>query len=371
SIWATATNVGHVYYDSIVMLVFLLLGARYFEVASRKRAFESVDRINSHVPPTANRWSDAGLESVPAVQLTAGDRVLIRPGETVPADGKVIDGYSTVDESLLTGESAPVTRCVGDQVVGGSINVETPLSVVVTALGDASVMATVQRLIDRAQSTKPTLVTVTDRLAVVFVTVVLVLAASAGIFWWYADSNRWLEITVAMLVVSCPCALSLATPTTFTAALLRLYRGGVLPVRNSALETLARADHIVFDKTGTLTAPEVHLHSLSATSGMSRDRLIRYAAALEVHSAHPIAVAIRRIAQGVELPTVTEPRATPGGGVSGIVDGRRIAIGTARYVGDQLGLGGDIVEPPHGVVLATETGVIGRFDLMVILAPTP
>ena len=129
SIWATATNVGHVYYDSIVMLVFLLLGARYFEVVSRKRALESVERINSHVPPMANLWSDTGLDSVPAVQLTEGDRVLVRPGETVPADGKVIDGHSTVDESLLTGESAPITRRAGDHVVGGSINVEAPLNV--------------------------------------------------------------------------------------------------------------------------------------------------------------------------------------------------------------------------------------------------
>ena len=270
SLWTTLTHEGTVYYDSVTMFVFFLLGGRYFELRARARAAEAAESLVRAVPATATRLAGDAEQVVAVAELAPGDTVLVRPGETVPADGEVLEGRSSVDESLLTGESLPVAKQPGARVVGGAINVESPLIVRLTQVGADTVLAAILRLLDRAQGEKPRLAQLADRAAAGFTAGVLVVAALTALYWWRHDPALWLPITVAVLVITCPCALSLATPTALSAATGALTRLGLLVTRGHALETLARATHFVFDKTGTLTEGRLRLLETRALGTFSR-----------------------------------------------------------------------------------------------------
>lgn len=339
SAWATATDTGEVYYDSVVMFVFFLLSARYFELAARKRAVEVADALAQRAPATTVRIDVETNEQavIPVGLLRPGDRVLIRPGDTVPADGCVQQGHSSVDESLLTGESAPIGKSSGERLVGGSINIESPLVMEVEQVGMHTRLAGITRLLERAQSEKPQIVQMADRVAAWFIGAVLMLTALVALYWWYANPRLALPIVIALLVVTCPCALSLATPAAVTVTVGRLMRLGMLVTRGHALETLARATHFVFDKTGTLTKGHVHVLETKVFADLTRDRCLQIAASLECYSEHPFAKALV-VAAGkpASLPT-SSPQAVPGGGVSGTIDGRRYFIGSPRFVYMQTG----------------------------------
>ncbi|MEK7759531.1 MAG: HAD-IC family P-type ATPase, partial [Pseudomonadota bacterium] len=236
SVWATVTGHGEVYYDSVVMFVFFLLTGRTFELAGRKRAAEVSEALLHMLPVTATRLVNGKQEAVPASELNGGDLVLVRPGESIPADGHVHEGRSSVDESLLTGESLPLAKTPGDILIGGSINIESPLILRVEKTGEDTVLSAILRLLDRAQTEKPAIAAAADRAAAWFVARVLLLAAGVALFWYLYDPARWLPITIAVLVVTCPCALSLATPTAITAATGRLMRRGLVTTRGHALE---------------------------------------------------------------------------------------------------------------------------------------
>jgi Cu2+-exporting ATPase len=366
SIWATATASGEVYFDSVTMFVFFLQGGRYLEMVARHEAGRAVEELVRLTPATATRLRNDGTqESVAVSELEIGDRVLVRPGESVPADGVVVAGLSSVDESLLTGESLPSAKRSGDRVVGGTMNIESPLTVGVDRLGEDTVLSSILRLLDRAQSEKPQLARLADRVAGWFVAALLLFAALVSLWWWLHNPGDAFWVTLSVLVVTCPCALSLATPAALTAATGTLTQMGLLTTRGYALETLARATHMVFDKTGTLTHGQMQLERLETFRGVDAQWAQATAAALEQASEHPIG---RLLASGHGSgPMARNVVVTPGEGVEGEVDGRRYRIGTISFVAG-LGQGQSAtvdVAPPgiNRVVLADTRGPIASFDI--------
>ncbi|MBL8541786.1 MAG: cadmium-translocating P-type ATPase, partial [Betaproteobacteria bacterium] len=338
SVVATLRGGGEVYFDSITMFVFLLLGGRFLEMNARARAGRAAEELLKLIPALAERLTDfphgRASERVAVSQLQPGDCVLVKPGDSIPADGEILEGTTEVDDSLLTGESRPVLKTRGAALTGGAVNVTSPVVMRVTRVGAQTVVAGILRLLDRATSDKPALARLADRAASVFVSVLLAVAAVTAIAWALIDPARALWVTVSVLVVSCPCALSLATPAALTAATGALTRLGVVVTRGHALETLARATHVVFDKTGTLTHGRLELAGVEVLgSGTERDAL-RLAAALERGSEHPVANAILRAAQeaAVDAATACDMQNLPGAGVEGTVDGRVLRLGTPDFV---------------------------------------
>lgn len=371
SLWATWTGSGQVYFDSVSMFVFLLLGARFLEMSAYMKAVEAQEQLVRVVPATAERLvtypGNVG-ERVAAVTLSPGDFVRVRPGAAIPADGVVVDGGSTVDEALLTGESHPVTKRPGDLLTGGAINLDGILTMRVTRVAEETVLAGIMRLMDRAQATKPRIAQVADCVAQGFVAVLLLLTAVAFVVWWQIDPSRALWVAVSMLVVTCPCALSLATPAALAAATGAAYRAGVLVTRGTALETLARATHFVFDKTGTLTTGRMTLVGVRLLGNAARERCLACAAALEAFSEHPVGRALAGAVPGVH-PVATGVRNVAGQGMEGRVGGRLMRIGKLRFVAElnhqrlPYGLDDETSGAAATIALGDEQGWLALFML--------
>ena len=359
---------GEIYFDSVVMFTFFLLTARYFEMTARKRSTEATEALVSLQPAVAAKLVtiDGRDEehAVPVAELEPGDRVLVRPGDTVPTDGVIESGASGIDESLITGESMPVTKGASDDVIGGSINTESPLIIRVSHVGADTVLAAIQRLLDKAQSEKPAIARLADRIASKFVIVILSIATLVALFWISRGSADWLPITIATLVVTCPCALSLATPTAITAASGQLAKLGLLPARGHALETLAHATHFVFDKTGTLTVGNIKLSHTQALGDLSEDECLQIAAALEAHSEHPIAKSFMHACPqpGKQAHDVSN---TPGHGMAGTVDDQQWFLGKVEFIAKHCSdtIAVDDSAGRTQVVLATSDKVWAVFSL--------
>ncbi len=302
--------------------------------------------------------NDVEEEIVAVAELRRGDRVRIRPGEPVPADGVVLEGDSSVDESLLTGESLPVAKAPGQTLVGGSINIESPLIARVEKTGPDTILSSILRLLDRAGSEKPRVALLADRIAGWFVVAVLLLAGVVALYWWRHDPSLWLSATIAVLIITCPCALSLATPAAMTAATGHLTRLGLLVTRGHAIETLARATHFIFDKTGTLTRGRLRLRETRTFSELTAAECLDLAGALERHSEHPIARALLAAAKH-HVPETADVINTPGAGIRGKINGQRFFLGTPAYLLEQADV-------------AMEAGVLEelrhRGDTVVLLA---
>lgn len=339
SVWATWIGQGEVYFDSVTMFVFFLLASRYFELRARQKASGAADALARQQPEIAVRLLNDGAgrgvraETVPVSALRAGDCVVVKPGEVIPVDGRVMRGYATVAESLLTGEARPVARSEGAPVLAGStLYTAEPggqLLVAVEATGEETRLGEMVRLLDRALLDKPRLALIADRVAVWFTGGLLLLAALTAVVWSLIDPSRIIAVTVAVLVVSCPCALSLATPCAVAAATGVLARRGLLVLRGRALETLARATHLVFDKTGTLTSGKIALQRVVALRDTSAQSCTEIAAALEAGSQHPVGQAIcRATTPAVVADSVVR---APGLGVDGWVAGRRYRLGQPAF----------------------------------------
>ena len=371
SIWSTVHGGAEVYYDSVCMFAFFLLASRYLEMGARHRAGEAAEELVKLLPATATRLGDDGEQIVAVSELAPGDRVLVRPGETVPADGMVVDGRSSVDESLLTGESLPRPRVAGEELVGGSVNVESPLVLEVQKVGEDTLVSAIVRLLDRAQAEKPRVAQLADRIAGYFVGVLLLVATAVATWWLLNAPEHAFAVTLSVLVVTCPCALSLATPTAVTAASGALTRMGLLTTRGHALETLAQVSHVLFDKTGTLTRGLLQLSQVSvlAPSRVDEARCRALAAALESGSEHPVAKALA--AHVTKPPTVSELIALPGHGMQGEIDGRRYRIGTPTYAAELSGAAAPAVHDSDAtqVVLADTDGLLARFEFRDELRP--
>ena len=365
SLWATLTASGAVYFDSVTMFVFFLLGGRYLEMIARQKATRGVEALATALPAFAARflaYPGDEVERVAVADLVAGNVVLVKPGEVIPADGIVIDGASSADESLLTGESRPVAKEVGDAVTGGSVNVASPLTVRVERVGEATRLASIQRLMEQAAMEKPKVVEMADRIAARFVGALLVLAVATGALWWWLDPSQALWVFVAVLVVSCPCALSLATPVALTVATGVLARHGVLVTRGHAIETLARATHFVFDKTGTLTEGRPAVSEVAVVGGSARAEVLALAAAMELGSEHPIGRALREAAATSPASPVTldqpvrDIRAVTGQGLEARWGEKRLRLGNPEFAG---GLHGRALPEVAAEWLAAGDTVVG------------
>lgn len=332
SVWATLSGSGEVYFDSVTMFVFFLLSGRYLEMMARQKAVRSVETLARAMPTLATRfvrWPETACEQVATAELRVGDVLQIAPGESIPADGEVIAGVSAADESLLTGESRPLPKVAGDEVIGGSINVTSPLAMRVLRVGEDTRLAAITRLMERAAAEKPHVVHMADRVAAYFVVAVLLLAVATALVWCQLDPSQALWVFVAVLVVSCPCALSLATPVALTVATGALAARGVLVTRGHAIETLAQANHFIFDKTGTLTLGQLTLVETIACRG-TPDAAIAMAAGLEQGSEHPVGRALRQCADTIA--PVVNVRAVTGAGVLGFIDGIEWRLGRPDFV---------------------------------------
>lgn len=369
SLWHTLLGSGEIYFDSVCMFSFFLLTSRYLEMGARHKAGQAAEALVKLLPATATRIGTDGEQQVVAVsQLAPGDRILVRPGETVPADGEVVEGASSVDESLLTGESLPRPRVTGDKLVGGSLNVESPLQMRVESVGEDTLVSGIVRLLDRAQSEKPALARLADHIAGWFVAGLLAIAGLVAVYWYLHAPQLAFEITLAVLVVTCPCALSLATPTAVTAATGALTRAGLLSTRGHALEVLAQADHLVFDKTGTLTRGALSLAHTRALAGMEQGRAMDIAAALSAGSEHPVARVLAL--HGQNRLEVSGLSARPGHGMQGVIDGVEYRLGHAAFAAGPGGVdmpeaGPDATDQVVGtqVYLGDSSGLLARFDL--------
>ncbi|MCS0580517.1 heavy metal translocating P-type ATPase [Massilia pinisoli] len=365
---------GDVYFDSITMFVFLLLGSRYLELDARRRAARALEGLQRAAPATALRmagWPSArATDLVAAEDLVPGDVVLVAPGEAVPADGNILEGDTEIDLALLTGESRTRGMGPGDALPGGAVNVAQAIVVRVTSGARDSTLALLVRLVERAGQNKPALALWADRVGAWFVLALLALTALVFAFWQFVDPARAWPAAIAVLVVSCPCALSLATPTALAAATDRLLRRGALAVKPHVLETLGRATHVVFDKTGTLTHGHPILSQTTTFGGASPRMALQLAAALEQGSAHPLAQAIRDAAGPPLLATGMWHHAV-GQGVEGEIGGRRYRLGNAAFVAGLAG--GAAPSAPAGgataVWLGSAMGWTARFDLVDALRP--
>ena len=327
-IWTSITGVGELYFDAVGMFALFLLAGRYLERRARERTAAATAQLVNLLPASCLRLSaDGQSERILLSELRVGDQVLVHPGAILPADGKILDGQSSIDESLLTGEYLPQPRTLGDAVTAGTLNVEGALTVEVLALGQDTRLSAIVRLLDRAQAEKPRLAEIADRAAQWFLLLTLIASACIGLLWWELDSSRAFWIVLAMLVATCPCALSLATPTALTAATGTLHKLGLLLTRGHVLEGLNQIDTVIFDKTGTLTEGRLALRSIRPLGALDSDQCLGLAAALENRSEHPIARAFGRAPLAAE-----EVHSTPGLGLEGVVGEQRLRIGQPGFV---------------------------------------
>jgi len=336
SLYSVALGTGeHVYFESVAMFVFFLLTSRYLETMARQRASQAIDRLDQLIPALATRIeADGSEQQVPVVELSPGDRVRVKPGETIPTDGLIDEGQSTINQALLTGEPEPCLRIPGDPVTGGTVNIDSPLKVQVTRVGAETTLAAIQRLLDRAQTEKPRLAKMAEKGTGHFVATVLLLTAVVGLAWYFLiDPARAFWVVVAMLVATCPCALALATPVAITTTTGVLSRLGLLLTRGQAIENLANAKVVCLDKTGTLTLGHPDLVEVQVLDpALDRAGLLRLVAALERHSEHPAAKALVHAA-GIEPPAAVDVKNHPGRGIEGEVEGLQVRVGSAEFIG--------------------------------------
>jgi Cu2+-exporting ATPase len=329
SVWNALTGRGEVYFDSVTMFVFFLSLGRYVEMIARHRAGSVADALARLAPVTARRLRAGEVEDVQAAELAVGDELLVRTGEVFAADGVVTDGSGRVDESMLTGESTAIAKDPGARVHAGTQNLGAPLRIRVDAVADATVLSGIVALLERAQAERPRLAKAADRAAAWFLSRILVGAALVFAAWWFVDPSRAFAATLAVLVVTCPCALSLATPAAIAAATSALARRGVLVAHSDALETLAKADCVLWDKTGTLTKGLIRVEEVRPLRGLAEAECLSLAVALERLSEHPIARAF--LASGAAGVTASDVEVAAGQGLEGTVDGRRLRIGSPAY----------------------------------------
>lgn len=358
-----------VWYDSVTMFVFFLLSGRLLEQRLRDRTAGALEALTRSLPASVERIDEATgqAERVPVRRLRVGDLVRVLPGEVLPADGTITQGDSRVDEALLTGESEPLARGPGQAVIAGSHNLSGALVVRVQRLGADTRHAAIVALMERASVDKPRLAQLADRIASPFLLAVLAGAAAAAVWWWSSGPAHALSVAVAVLVVTCPCALSLATPAATLAAAGALARRGLLVRQLQALESGAQVDTVVFDKTGTLTQDRMAVAAVRCRPGVQPREALALAVALGARSLHPVSRALAAAAPqdsaqaGLQAQDVVEH---PGRGVAGRIGDRALRLGSAAFC-QAPAQGGDHAQA-H---LADASGWLASFDLEESLRP--
>ena len=352
SVLITLFGEGEVYFDSVVMFIFFLLLGRFAVMLSRQQSGALHSALARALPGQARRITADGVEPVGLIELNLGDQVMVADGEIVPADGRVIDGNGRVDEALLSGESIPRVRTPGDRVMAGSLLTEGALQVEIDATGQSTVLASIVDLLSEARSTRPKLAQMADRAAGWFIALILIATSIAAIVWWQIDPARVIPVMLAMLVVACPCALALGTPTALASATRGLAETGVLTANPDALARFAEITHVVLDKTGTLTRPVMRLAETRLADDLDladfdQAQVLKIAAALERVSTHPIASAFAGQDQGL---TIERAQSHGSCGVSGCIEETKYLLGRPDWVAAATGL--EIRVPERGIWIA-------------------
>ena len=344
-----------VYFDTSAVIITLVLAGKYLELRSRGATSEAIVKLMSLQPPGAIVLRDGGEVEVGIEDLAVGDVVLVKPGERVPVDGEVVSGASSIDESLVTGESIPTEKGPGDAVTGGTVNVGGVLRIKATRVGRNTTLAQIVKLVEDAQSTKAPIERMADRVAGVFVPIVMVVALGTLLFWYFIGSTIWdvgdvlsfsLTAFVAVLVIACPCALGLATPTAIVVGTGRGAQMGVLIKDAAALETAHKLTTIIFDKTGTLTMGEPRVVRTVTSEGVAEKDLLFLAGSAERGSEHVLSRAVILAAEqkGILLISPETSAVVPGEGVNSAVQGRTVAVGNRRLA-QRLGVDLGALEP--------------------------
>lgn len=326
----------HLYFEASAAVITLVLLGKWLEARAKRGTTVALQALNA-LRPDVVRVLRAGVETeLPVGLVRIGDLVLIRPGDRVPVDGEVVDGSSHLNESLITGESLPVAKTVGDRVTGGSVNAEGVLTLKTLAVGTETTLARIIRLVEGAQAAKAPIQRIVDRVSAVFVPVVLGLALLTFLAWAAATGNweQALVNAVAVLVIACPCALGLATPTAIMAGTGVAAQQGVLIKDAQALELAHAVNTVVFDKTGTLTEGRPSLVAVHAVSGLTESEVLALSAALQKNSEHPLARAVMDKVRDLRLPVpeARDARALPGRGLEAVVRGQQLTLGSSRLM---------------------------------------
>jgi Cu2+-exporting ATPase len=299
-------GVGESYFDSITMFIAFLLGARYLELLARQDAQGGAEALAKQLPATCDRFEDYPntdlIKSVPVVRCVLGDVLRISPGDVIPVDGVLLSGEASLNEAILSGESRPVSKNIGDVLYAGSHNIVSPIVMRITALGQGTRIAGIASLLDKALLAKPQVLGLAEKWAGYFVVFLMVAAGLTAIAWYFLDPLKAWQTAVAVLVASCPCALSLATPAAMAAAQGAVTKLGLLIVRGHVMETLAKATDLVIDKTGTLTTGHPELKAILALRpGYTEQEVLAIAAAMESGQKHPLGLAILEAAEKQEI----------------------------------------------------------------------
>jgi Cu+-exporting ATPase len=330
STWAIAAGKTDVYFEAAAVIVVLILLGRTLEARAQGRASDAIRRLMHLQPPSARIARQGAEVEVPLAEVAVGDVVIVRPGERVPVDGVVRDGAGEIDESMLTGESLPVSKIPGAQIFGGTVNGTGAFRFEATKVGRDTALAQIVELVKRAQGSKAPVARLADTVSGYFTVAVLGIALVTFAAWlFFAPVGTAVINAVAVLIVACPCALGLATPTAIMAGTGRGAERGILIKGGEPLETAAAIDTVVFDKTGTITTGHPVVKSIRALNGYGEEEILRLAAAVERWSEHPVAHAIMARAGNTPLESATDFRAVPGKGAEGVVAGKRVSVGSS------------------------------------------
>ena len=333
SVYSTFTNGAAVWFDSVAMFVFFLTLGRYLEMRARHRSIDRSVALSQLLPNTATLIINDQTSTIPVAQLAKDDIVLVRAGDSIPADGIVVSGASSVDEALLTGEARPQHRSIGDFLAAGSVNLDAIIEMRVTNTGGDTTLGAISRMSERARYTRPAFVNIADRIASYIVVALLAIASAVALYWYFVAPEKAFVITLSVLVVTCPCALALATPAAFATAGSRFSELHLLITNGNAIEVLSRVTHIVFDKTGTLTLGTPEIQSVEVLdSNYDEEQCLQIAAALEQASSHPLARAFKN---DRAMPAVGNATVHVSEGVSGTINDRRWRIGNAEFALDE------------------------------------
>jgi len=350
-------HITDVYYDSAVLILAFVISGRALEARAKRQTTSALRELTKLQPPTA-RISKDGVESdVPVGEVRCGDLVVVRPGEKLPVDGEIADGASYVDESMITGEPAPVAKAAGDAVIGGTVNTTGSFRYRATALGEASVLARIVNLMRQAQASRAPIERLADRISGVFVPVVIALAVATFAVWMFAgaDATKAAATAIAVLIIACPCAMGLAVPTAVMVATGRGAKMGLLIKGGETLEKLRRVDTIVLDKTGTVTEGRPRV-----VDAHIDDAALRLAAAAERRSEHPLARSVLQFAKdrGVDVPEISGFVALAGRGVEALIDGRRVLVGNQTLLEER-----GIASNGGGIFVAVDGQMAGSFTV--------
>jgi len=320
-----------VYYDAVLLILGFLLLGQWLDARAKHRTLDALHEFMKLQPQTARIIRDGREEEIPLGNVVANDIVVVRPGERIPVDGLILSGTSSVDESLITGESVPVVRTAGDRVIGGSMNYDGALEFRATSIGAEGVLGQMMRMMQEAQSSKAPMQQLADRVSAIFVPVVLALAVLTFAAWMLAGGGvgRAFAVAVTVLVIACPCAMGLAVPAALTVAIGRGAQLGILFKGGESLERLARVDTVVLDKTGTVTEGKPKVVRIDPVAGVSESELLSLAASVEQRSEHPLAQAILETSRqhSLSLEPVENVRISPGKGIQAMIHGDTVAAG--------------------------------------------